>query len=74
MSWTYCVHKHSFRTCYRCKIWVSLRKLFAPTWCLKLVTGLLVTVFLTLLSVMPLRPVFSQSNFSGLTSNFNWRN
>jgi len=30
MSWTYCMHNHGFRTCYRCKIWVSLRKLFAP--------------------------------------------
>jgi len=24
------LHKHCFRTCYRCKIWVSLRKVFVP--------------------------------------------
>jgi len=29
-SWTYCMHNHCFRTCYRCKIWASLRKFFAP--------------------------------------------
>jgi len=29
MSWTYCIHTHCFRTWYRCKIWASLRKLFA---------------------------------------------
>ena len=29
MSWTYCMQNHCFRTCYRCKIWVSLRKFFA---------------------------------------------
>jgi len=29
MSWTYCMHKRCFRTCYRCKIWASLRKFFA---------------------------------------------
>jgi len=46
----------------------------SPPWCPKLVTGLLVTVALWLLSVMPLNPVFSQSNFSGLSSNFNTRN
>ena len=28
--WTYCMHNHCFPTCYRCKIWVSLRKLYAP--------------------------------------------
>ena len=73
MSKTYCIHNHCFRTCYRCKIWVSLRKLLPP-WCRKLVTGLMVTVALWLLSVMPLSSVFSQSNFSGLTTNFNKRN
>jgi len=30
MSWKYCIHNHCFRACYRCKIWTSLRKLFAP--------------------------------------------
>ena len=40
MSWTYCMHNHCFRACYRCKIWASLRKLFALPWCPKLVTGL----------------------------------
>jgi len=29
MSWTYCIHNHCFCACYRCKIWASLRKLFA---------------------------------------------
>jgi len=74
MSWTYCMHNHCFRACYRCKIWASLRKLFASPWCPKLVTGLLVTVALWLLSALPLSSVFSQSHFSGLTSNFNRRN
>ena len=73
MSWTYCMQNQCFRTCYRCQIWASLTKFFA-LWCLKLVKGLLVTVALWLLSVMPLSSVFSQSNFSGLTSNFNRRN
>ena len=40
MSWTYCMHNHCFRACYRCKIWAPLRKLFALPWCPKLVTGL----------------------------------
>jgi len=74
MSWTYYMNKHCIRTCYRCKIWVSLGKFYAPPWCPKLVTGLLVTVALWLLSVMPLSSVFSQSNFSGLTSILNRRN
>jgi len=30
MSWTYCMHDHCFRTCYRCTIWVSVRIFFAP--------------------------------------------
>jgi len=30
MSWTYCMHNHCSRTCFRCKICASLRKLFAP--------------------------------------------
>ena len=30
MSWIYCMHKHCFCACYRCKICASLRKLFAP--------------------------------------------
>jgi len=30
MSWTYYMHNHCFRTCYRCKIWASLRKFFDP--------------------------------------------
>ena len=72
MSWTYCMHNHCFRICYRCKIWASLRKFFVP-WCPKLDTGLLVTVALWLLSVMPLSSAFSQSNFSDLTLNFNRR-
>jgi len=42
---------------------------YSSPWCPKLVTGLLVTVALCLLSVMPLISVFSQSNVSGLTSN-----
>jgi len=42
--------------------------------CPKLVMGLLVTDSLWLLSVMSLSSVFPQSNLSGLTSNFNWRN
>ena len=29
MYWTYCMHNHCFRTCYRCKIWALLRKFFA---------------------------------------------
>jgi len=24
------MHKHCFRICYRCKIWATLRKMFAP--------------------------------------------
>ena len=52
-------------TCYQRKIWASLRKLFVPLVS-KLVTGLLVTIALWLLSIMPLMSVFSQSNFSGL--------
>jgi len=47
MSWTYCMHNHCFRICYRCKIWASLRKFFPPR-CPKLDTGLLVTVALWL--------------------------
>jgi len=47
---------------------------YSSPWCPKLVTGLLVTVALCLLSVMPLISVFSESNFSGLTSNCNRRN
>ena len=74
MSWTYCMHKHWFCACYRCKICASLRKLFAPLWCPKLVTCLLVTVALWRLSLMPLSSVFSQSHLSGLTSNVNKRN
>ena len=74
MSWTYPMHNHCFHACYRCKIWASLRKLFASPWCPKLVTGLLVTVALWLLSALPLSSVFSQSHFSSLTSNFNRRN
>ena len=46
----------------------------SPLWCPKLVTGLLVVVALWLLSVTPLSSVFSHSNFSGLTYNFNKRN
>jgi len=33
MSWTYCLHNlhnRCFHTCYRCKIWVSLRKSSLP--------------------------------------------
>jgi len=67
MSWAYCVHNHCFRTCCRCKI-RSPSENSLNLWCPKLVTGLLVTVALWLLSVMPLSSVFSQSNFSGLTS------
>jgi len=63
MSWIYCMHNHCFRTCYRCKIWVS-ENFSLPPWFPKLVT-----VALWLLSVMPLSSVFSQQNFSGLTSN-----
>jgi len=47
---------------------------YSSPWCPKLVTGLLVTVALCLLSAMPLISVFPQSNFSGLTSNFDRRN
>jgi len=30
MSSAYCMHNHCFRTCYRYKIWSSLRNFFAP--------------------------------------------
>ena len=73
IAWAYCMHDHGFRTCYRCKIWPPSEN-SSPPWCPKLLTDLLVTVALWLLSVMPLSSVFSQSNFSDLTSNFNRRN
>jgi len=31
MSWTHCMHNRCFRTCYRCKIWASIRNCFAPS-------------------------------------------
>jgi len=30
MTWIYCMHNYCFRTCYRCEIWASHRKSFAP--------------------------------------------
>ena len=82
MSWTYCMHNHCFRCYMLCNALLrDINVKFGPAsencsspWCPKLVTGLLVTVALWLLPVMPLISVFSQSNFSGLTSNFNRRN
>ena len=82
MSWTYCMHNHCFRCYMLCNALLrDINVKFGPPsencsspWCPKLVTGLLVTVALWLLSVMPLISFFSQSNFSGLTSNFNRRN
>jgi len=82
MSWTYCMHNHCFRCYMLCNALLhTINVKFGPLsenylspWYPKLVTGLLVTVALWLLSVMPLISVFLQSNFSGLTSKFNRRN
>jgi len=61
-------NNHCFRTCHGRKIWAFVRKFFAP---LAFQAGYGSAGDCCLLSVMPLSSVFSQTNFSGLASNFN---
>ena len=82
ISWTYCMHNHCFRCYMLCNALLHVINvkfgLPSENYLSPLVSqagyGSAGDCCLWRLSVMSLNSVFSQSNFSGLTSNINRRN